>query len=204
MKRPFSKSVRQRLFSLIFVGGLSGFTAQVDAGWPEYWHQCHTDKLRNNAWPQPFRSLDANATQAPFEIMKVKGWQEFNTLSHAFFDGSNQLTDAGALKLKQVVLQSPPNHRALYVVKADTQDQTASRVEAVQIAVSSILPTGELPPIFVTDIEPATSSGAYQTRVNRALILTTPNPRLPALSSLNAPSQNSVAPSSAQGSGTGN
>jgi hypothetical protein len=176
---------------------LSGATTW--AGWPEFRQQCHTDKLRNNAWPQPFRAIDANATVSPFEIMKNNGWREFNTLSTAFFDNSNQLTDAGSLKLKQVLTQSPPTQRSVYVLKAATPEQTAVRVEAVQVAVSGMIPVGELPPILLTDIEPATSSGAYQTVVNRALIKTTPSPRLPNTTDQNAPPQQTVAPGAGQG-----
>jgi hypothetical protein len=184
----------------VSLAGAFAAPAIAQAGWPEFKQECHTDKLRNNAWPQPFRAMDSNAVAAPFEVMKCNGWREFNTLSHAFFDGSNQLTESGELKLKQVVIQSPPNRRAVYVLKGSTPEQTAVRVEAVEVAVSSILPVGDLPPIFVTDIEPSTSSGAYQTIVNRALIRTTPSPRLPTMTDMNTAPTATIAPNANQSS----
>lgn len=197
MLRRGSRSLK--LLSLICV--MSG-PSMATAGWPEFKRECHTDKLRNNAWPQPFRAIDAQSVVAPFEVMKANGWREFNTLSSGFFDGSNQLTDSGQLKLKQVIVQSPPNRRAIYVLKGSTPEQTAVRVEAVEVAVSSIVPVGELPPIFVTDIEPATSSGAYQTMVNRALIRTTPTPRLPAMTDMSTAPTTTVAPGANQAGAT--
>ena len=192
--------MKQRLlFGFLITGALSTSVAVISpeqtwAGWPEFKQEAHIDRLRNNAWPQPFRGQDANSTNAPFEVMRANGWREFNTLSDAFFDRSNQLTDAGLLKLQQVITQSPPNRKAVFVLKQDSAEETATRLEAVEVAVSGMLPIGDLPPIYVTDISPSTSSGAYQTTVNRALVKTTPTPRLPTFKSLNAPSQQTVAP----------
>jgi hypothetical protein len=172
--------------------------ASLQAGWPEFKQECHTDKMRNNAWPQPFRAMDANAAVSPFEIMKGNGWREFNTVTGAFFDQSNQLTESGQLKIKQILTLAPPNRRAIHVLKGDTPEQTSVRVEAVEVAVSGFIPTGALPPIMLTDIEPATSSGAYQTVVNRAIIRTTPTPRLPPPGNLGQATQLSTAPGAGQ------
>ncbi len=172
--------------------------SSLQAGWPEFKQECHTDKLRNNAWPQPFRAADANAAVSPFEVMKANGWREFNTVTSAFFDQSNQLTESGQLKIKEILTLSPPNRRAIHVLKANTPEQTSVRVEAIELAVSGLIPTGELPPILLTDIEPATSSGAYQTVINRAIIRTTPTPRLPPPGNLGQASQLSTAPGASQ------
>lgn len=197
---------QQKLFQLLLSGALSAVTSmgtseQSQAGWPEFKQACHTDKLRNNAWPQPFRGQDAAAVVAPFEVMKANGWREFNTIPDAFFNGSNQLTDAGRLKVQQILAASPPNRKALFVVKSESQEQTAAKIESVEIAVSGLIPVGDLPPIHLTDVVPGTTSGAYQTIVNRALVKTTPTPRLPAFGSLTAPAQTSVAPGAGQAGG---
>jgi len=197
---------QQKLFGFLLSGALSAAfsvaSSQLsDAGWPEFKQECHTDKLRNNAWPQPFRGQDSASVIAPFEVMKSNGWREFNTIPNSFFDGTNQLTDAGLLKVQQVLTQSPPNRKAIFVVKSESSEQTAARIESIEIAVSGMIPVGDLPPIHVTDIAPGTSSGTYQTIVNRALVKTTPTPRLPAFQSLNAPSQTQVAPNAGQPSG---
>ncbi len=197
---------QQKLFGFLLSGALAAVVSvessqRSDAGWPEFKQACHTDKLRNNAWPQPFRGQDSISAVAPFEVMKANGWREFNTISDSFFNNSNQLTDAGILKVQQVLTQAPENRKALFVVKSESPEQTATRIESVEIAVSGMIPVGDLPPIHITDIPPGTSSGAYQTIVNRALVKTTPTPRLPAFKSLNAPSQQQVAPNAGQPSG---
>jgi len=175
-----------------FVGISSGCV-----NWSQIKQDCHTDKMRNSAWPQPFRSEDAAAVVAPFEVMKANGWREFNTLAHCFFDESNKLTDAGHLKLQEVLSLSAQSKAPIFVQQAESQQSTAARVESMELAISALIPEGALPQIAVTDTAPATSSGAYQTVVSRALIQTTPNPRLPAFGAINAPSQNTVAPNAA-------
>ncbi len=206
VQRRIATMRQQKLYGFLLSGALSAVVSvassqHCDAGWPEFKQECHTDKLRNNAWPQPFRSQDASSVIAPFEVMKSNGWREFNTIPNSFFNGTNQLTDAGLLKVQQVLTQSPQNRKAIFVVKTESQEETAARVESVEIAVSGMIPVGDLPPIHVTDISPGTSSGTYQTIVNRALVKTTPTPRLPAFKSLNAPSQTQVAPNAGQPSG---
>ncbi|MFN9911194.1 MAG: hypothetical protein ACK53L_01340, partial [Pirellulaceae bacterium] len=104
--------------------------------------------------------------------------------------------------IKQVLDTAPTNRRAIFVLKGASPEQTEVRIEAVQIAVSALIPVGDLPPIYVTDIEPATSSGAYQTTVNRALIRTTPTPRLPSMDNQAQPSQNTVAPNASEAGGS--
>lgn len=175
--------------------------AKCNAGWPEYKHASHVDKLRNNAWPQPFRTLDATSVASPFEVMRSNGWREFNTLAGTFFDESHHLTDAGMLKLQQVLQTAPTSRKSVFIVRGESPEQTSARLESVEIAISGMIPSGELPPIYVTDIIPSTSSGVYQTMVNRALVKTTPTPRLPAFGNINAPTQQTVAPNAGNSSG---
>jgi hypothetical protein len=154
---------------------------------------------RNNTWPQPFRAADAQSVVSPLEVMKSNGWRENNTLGSLLFDRENALSKAGSLKIQWIVTQAPPSQRVIYVKSGSTQEVTAARVESVELAVSELVPTGPLPQILVTEHEPPTSSGSYQTLVHRALIRSTPNPRLPPFGGgVNAPSQQSVAPSAAQ------
>jgi hypothetical protein len=165
-------------------------------------HQAGIDYARNVSWPQPFRGADSNSVIAPFDIMRDNGWRENNTLGTSLFSTKNALSEAGAIKVQWIVSQAPQNQRIVYVKSGNTEQDTNARVESVQLAVSQMIPSGPLPQILVTDIEPATSSGAYQTLVHRALIKTTPTPRLPAFTGVNAPSQQTVAPNAgAAGSG---
>ena len=161
----------------------------VQAGWPELHHEMHVDKLRNNAWPTPFRGQDAAAVVAPLEIQKNNGWRLFNTIGSSFFDEKNQLTDAGMHKIGVSLYQTPSNRRTLFVLKGADASITAARVEAVQIAVSQMVPVGTLPAILVTDQDANRSSGELQTQLVRGMRDATPIPRIPKFSGLNTPSQ---------------
>lgn len=113
------------------------------------------------------------------------------------------LTDAGRSKIEWIVTQAPEQRRAIFVKKAGTDADTASRIESVQLAVSELVPVGPLPEIQPTDIEPPLSSGQYQTVVNRALINSTPRPRLGSFRGLNTPGTSSSAGGSGGGSSGG-
>lgn len=198
--------MRNRLFQM----GLASFVASVvlnptpiRADWP-WKHKTNVDIARNNSWPQPFRGEDANAVVAPFEVMKNNGWRENNTLGSTLFSPEHQLSDAGSLKIQWILTHTPQSQRIIYVKTGKTRQETDARVESVQIAVSQILPADvQLPEILVTDLDPPTSSGAYQTLVHRALIRTTPTPRLNQFTNLNKPSQQTVAPNASQDAGLG-
>ena len=166
----------------------------ANAQWSEMKHSAGIDYARNNCWPQPFRGADANSVSAPFEIMRHNGWREHNTVGTALFSPQHALSEAGQLKIQWIVSQAPQNQRIVYVMSGRTNEETAARVESVQLAVSQMVPTGPLPQILITDIEPTTSSGAYQTLVHRALIKTTPTPRLTPFTGLNKASQQTIAP----------
>jgi len=163
-------------------------------GCAEMRHKAGIDYARNVSWPQPFRSADSESVIAPFEVMRDNGWRENNTIGSGLFSSQNALSDAGMIKVQWIATQAPQNQRIVYVKTGGSEQETSARLESVQLAVSQMIPSGPLPQILVTEIEPATSSGAYQTLVHRALIKTTPTPRLGKFSGVNAPTQQTVAP----------
>jgi hypothetical protein len=159
----------------------------AQAGWPELRREMHVDKLRNNAWPQPFRGMDAQSVVSPLEIQKNNGWRAFNTVGSIFFTEENQLTDAGQLKVATTLTRAPSGRQVLFVLKGDTPEATQQRLEAVQIAVSGMVPVGPLPQILITDRDAEATSGEMQTAINRGMARTMPVPRLPRFSGLNTP-----------------
>jgi hypothetical protein len=187
----------RRLAPGILAVGIAIISSEAHADWP-WKHKSGVDAARNNAWPQPFRAADANSVVAPFEVMRNNGWRECNTLGSAVFTKENVLSEAGNLKIEQILTQSPASQQIVYVKSSIRKEETDMRVESTQLAVSKLVPTGPLPQILVTNIEPSTSSGVYQTTVQRALITTTPTPRLGAFSGVNAPATQSVAPNASQ------
>ena len=117
-------------------------------------HQAGIDYARNVAWPQPFRGADANSVIAPFDVMRDNGWRENNTLGTGLFSTQQALNEAGAIKVQWIVTQAPQNQRIVYVKAGNTEQETNARVESVQLAVSQLIPSGPLPQILVTEIEP--------------------------------------------------
>lgn len=142
-----------------------------------------TTFYRNTRWPMPFRAQDTNAVTSFFEVQRENGWKLHNTLGHALFDSnSHTLTDAGRNHIHSILTDNPVERRAIFVLQGITPEQTARRVESTQLAISAMLPTGELPPIYLTDRDSPGSSGAYQTAVTRAMMTSMPAPRLPSMS----------------------
>lgn len=155
--------------------GLEGAYGQA----PDHLHAAKTEHWRNSLWPMPFRSVDSVAVTRVFDIQRNNGWRMYNTLGTPMFDPeSHQLTDAGKAHLRWIMTYAPENRRVIFVLKGNDAEQTARRVESTQVAVSEIVPVGNLPQIYLTDVEAVGSSGVYQTAVNRALVGSVPAPRL--------------------------
>lgn len=143
--------------------------------WKVDWH-------RNNFWPRPFTQADRAAVREPFNIMATNGWRMQNTVGESFFDReSNQLTTAGEHKVKWIVTRAPLSRRTVYVMLGESEDQTATRVDAVQRAVAKYVSHGALPEVFLTDREPAGVPGEYLDATDVAYRNTIPRPRLPEL-----------------------
>jgi hypothetical protein len=141
-----------------------------------------TTFYRNTRWPMPFRAQDVNAVTSFFDVQRENGWKLHNTLGHALFDPqTHALTDAGKTHIRSILIDNPAERRAVFVLQGITPEQTARRVESTQMAISAMLPTGELPPIYLTDRDAPGSSGAYQTAVTRAMMTSMPAPRLPSM-----------------------
>lgn len=141
----------------------------------------HTDYYRNKSWPHPFRAYDAQAVSSFFDAQRNVGWQLHNTLGTSMFHAeTGQLTGSGISHIRWLVTYAPQSRRVVFVKQADTQKETAARVEATQVAISKYVPVGPLPQIYLTNREPSGSSGAYQTAIHRAMTESVPSPRLPA------------------------
>src|SRR5687767_2338834 len=102
---------------------LGGFAAAVltvtsaHADWHEFWHRVGVDFHRNNAWPEPFVSADRQVTREYFRIQVNNGWRFQNTVGKWFYDEeTNALNQAGEIKLRQIVTQSPVHRRTVFVL----------------------------------------------------------------------------------------
>jgi len=146
--------------------------------WDSFWHRVHVDWHRNNAWPEPFITADRAAQREPFCIMTDNGWKMQNTVGSYLFDDNQQLNKAGELHVRWIVTQAPLHRRAVFVLKADNAEATAARVASVNAAVTKYA-GGAMPPVMVTDSEPAGWSGSYVDAIGQQYQSSVPAPRLP-------------------------
>lgn len=135
---------------------------------------------RRNCWPQPFVCPDRATVRAPLVIMVHNGWRRQNMLDDYHFDPStNQLTEAGQLKVRWVLTEAPTQHREVYIHRADTAESRAARMDNVQQFVAKVLPEGNLPPVLETDIPARGWPASRVDLIGRKFDSSTPNPRLP-------------------------
>ena len=175
--------MRRWLLALIAINGLALAADSARAQswgnrWGDFWHRVHVDFHRNNAWPEPFISADRAAQREPFRLQADNGWKMQNTVGTMLFDDNHQLNSAGDSLVKWIVQQAPVHRRAVFVLKADTPEHTASRVAAVNAAVAKYA-GGATPPVMVTDTEPTGTPGSQVDAVSQAYQSSTPSPRLP-------------------------
>ena len=104
-------------------------TARAENEWDDFWDSVKVDWHRNNAWPHPFLEADIAAANAPFAMMIANGWQRENLLGEEYFDAeTKRLTAAGRNRIRTILLQSPPEHRVIFVERDLTDEVTAKRL----------------------------------------------------------------------------
>lgn len=140
---------------------------------------CAVSYYRNARWPMPFRAQDVTAVTSFFEIQRENGWRMHNTVGHAMFDPrTNCLTQAGKNHILSILRDNPVERRAVFVLQGQNQQQTATRIQSTELAISEVLPVGDLPAVYVTDRDAPGSSGAYQNSIMQAMKASIPAPRL--------------------------
>jgi hypothetical protein len=157
----------------------------ASAGWNDFWHGLHVGYHRNNAWPDPFNEVDAGEVATPFEIMKANGWRMHNTIGHELFRaGDGALLASGHRRVHWIATQAPAARRTVYVLAGSSHKETQARVISVRATLATV--NGPVPAVLVTDVEPASSSGAWATKINREWLEHIPAPRLPSQSATGA------------------
>jgi hypothetical protein len=149
-------------------------------GWDRFWHRTAVDAKRMNHYPEPFIYADREAAREPFRVMVCNGWKLQNTLSsHYFHPESQQLTRAGELKLRSILVDVPEQYRTVYVLRGDNADVTAMRVDAVQQSIARAMPGGAMPQVVETGIELRGHPGDYVDDTYRKAQSSQPAPVLP-------------------------
>ena len=175
MKR--TTHLAQAIIALVIVATTA---TSADADWRDFWHNLHVGHARNNAWPEPFVEADTEMVMAPFEVMKANGWRMHNTIGHEQFrSGDGALLAAGQERVRWIATQAPMSRRSVYVLRGRTETETQARLISVRQTINTVHNDGHTPQVLITNIEPATASGAWATKINREWIEHLTAPRLP-------------------------
>ena len=134
----------------------------------------------NKAWPDPIVQQDRMSVAVVTGKQIEKGWRRQTLLcDHHFEDGGTRLNQAGEMHLKYILTQVPVRHRAIYVQRLMAPDQTADRVNAIQVAISQMQPN-DMPPVYESNMHFDGSPADDVDAVYKKLASTRPDPRLPA------------------------
>lgn len=174
---------RERFVWLVALASLFLCVGSARADWHAFWNRVHLDWHRNNAWPEPFQTLDRQTTWSHIMAYEVKGWQMENTLTDAHFDPETQaITSAGQAKLWWIITQQPIERRTVFVLLNQDERTTSIRVDSVQQAITRFLPHGPLPQVVRTSEAPITMPGSYAGDIFTKANESRPAPVLPAAS----------------------
>jgi hypothetical protein len=94
--------------------------------------KCCNGYRANVMWPRQFVPAARRPIRETYAAMINNGWRRQNLLGDYHFDPeTNELTRAGEMKVQWVLTQAPINRRDVYVQRAATGSETATRIAAV-------------------------------------------------------------------------
>lgn len=92
-----------------------------------------SEAKQRNRWPEPFVTSDRESYRQVIAVQVCAGWERQNLLSEFHFvPGGNELTEAGQLRVQWIMNEASEPHRQIYVHRANTPQETAVRMQAVQ------------------------------------------------------------------------
>lgn len=151
--------------------------AQLGAG--ELFPKMRQVFRRNNCWPQPFVIPDRVAVRSPFVVMIQNGWQVQNTLSDEHFDPeTGELIGAGELKVRGILIESPPERREVFILRGKNPQDTANRMHSVEGYAATIMHPGEHPKISESRVRPRGTPAERIVDIDSRYSASAPDPRL--------------------------
>ena len=145
-----------------------------------FFSQVKQDCVQNNIWPKQFVGYDRIVVEVPFDRMIANGWRMQNTLDHHHFvEGGNTLTEAGELKVREILTQNA-QFRTVFVYSAYNPEDTLARIENVRNFSLTVLHQGEMAEVMETTIKPRGTPAEAIDDVRTRYRNTVPDPRLPA------------------------
>ena len=175
------------LLSLVYAapadaGWLKDFYYRMDDNARYFSYTVVRDTKRRNCWPKPFLSADRQAIRAPFSQMIANGWERQNMLGdHYFAEDGVQLTEAGRLKIRWILIEAPKQHRSIFVHIGKNAEQTAARLAVVQQHAAELAIDGTLPDIYQSSRSDHGWPAARVDAIGRRFEAKLPDPVLPPL-----------------------
>ena len=160
--------------------GFSYGQGAVSAMPMSHWDQCLLDCKRNNVWPQPFVTQDRHAVCSSYSVFARSGWSRQNTLSEFHFDPvTNQLTEAGKLKVRQILLHHPAGRIDIFMARSMNEEHDRVRLTSVEHEGTRMLPDGKSPSVTPVDIEYRMRPAEEVDFITRSRMESMPAPQLP-------------------------
>jgi hypothetical protein len=164
---------------------LLGLTAWISSssvqagGWDDFWCGCKADYQFNSQWPKPFIDYDRQAAVAPYHVMIANGWQRQNLIGNNFFDDdTKQLTSAGIHQIHSILLESPAEHRVIFVSRDLSSERTKDRIDQIQQALAVMLPGESLPAVVVSNMQAEGRSAQMVDKEQTLYSSSAPQPRI--------------------------
>ncbi|HZZ28062.1 MAG TPA: hypothetical protein VFE46_08675 [Pirellulales bacterium] len=155
--------------ALLFGVTTPGLAGDVSNGYQPNspWHNFWVDWHRNNAWTKPFVDVDTASVWNVVDAQVAKGWETQDLLGDAHFEsGNTKLSPAGQLKVHEILTRNPVAFRSVFVAQGWTEDVTAKRLATAQAATAQMVGPGPMPPVLVSNLEPATTPAENVAGVN--------------------------------------
>jgi hypothetical protein len=103
----------------------------------------HDSYYDSSIWPRQYMAPARRGLCQAFDTMISNGWRRNNLLTkYDFAPEGEGLSEAGRLRLEWILTNAPPQRRTIFVQRGVDAQQTADRVEAVQLLASNINPGG--------------------------------------------------------------
>jgi len=142
-----SASVISASVLLFLVCSTSAASAQQHSqyglyGSPSVLGACEAGCRSNQMWPSQYVPAARRSVQSAYEIMINNGWRRQNLLgAYHFNPNSNELTEAGKLKVKWILSQAPQHRRSIFVERGADPSRTAARVASINDWASNMRPS---------------------------------------------------------------
>lgn len=96
----------------------------------------------NQMWPSQYIPAARRSVLGVYEVMVNNGWRRQNLLGAYHFDpDTNELTEAGKLKVRWILSQNPLHRRSIFVERGLDLSNTAARVASINAWTSTMSPS---------------------------------------------------------------